>query len=68
MLTINKQHYLKSIFNSKITFIMKEDLFRSQFFNPKASFLVLLFTLNSLLNQDYTSSLDLQINTKRQHN
>ncbi len=51
MLTINKQHYLKSIFNSKITFIMKEDLFRSHFFNPKASFLVLLFnSLNSLLN------------------
>lgn len=65
MLTINKQHYLKSIFNSKITFIMKEDLFRSQFFNPKAS-LVLFNSLNSLLNQDYTSSL--QINTKRQHN
>ncbi len=68
MLTINKQYYLKSIFNSKITFIMKEDLFRSQFFNPKASLVLLFNSLNSLLNQDYTSSLDLQINTKRQHN
>ncbi len=68
MLTINKQHYLKSIFNSKITFIMKEDLFRSQFFNPKASLVLLFNSLNSLLNQDYTSSLDLQINTKIQHN